>query len=36
MFEITATFLLHLQKVLQGEERGRIDVIHSFIPGLIY
>lgn len=36
IFEITATFLLHLQRVLQGEERGRIDVIHSFIPGLIY
>jgi len=25
MFEITATFHLHLQRVLQGEEKDRID-----------
>lgn len=26
----------YICRVLQGEERGSIDVIHSFIPGLIY
>lgn len=42
MFEITATFRLHLRRVLQGEEKDRIDMsftasfLGSFTNKLFY